>query len=137
MGSDDAVAKNYPDALKNFDQAAAQGDPEVSVTAYDQAAFVIAKMDKPDWKQMQSYADKALALKPDDAPANYAEGIALTGQWAANRDDNLKKKALDALTKADTYAKQSGNEALSLQIQTFMKQNLNAAPAGGGGGGGD
>lgn len=132
MGIDAAAAKNYPEALKNFDQAAAGGDPEVAVTADTQAAFVIAKMDKPDWKQMQSYADKAIALKPNDAPANYAEGIALTGQWAASHDDATKKKALDALNKADSLAKQSGNEALSLQIETFIKQSLNAAPGGGG-----
>lgn len=132
MGIDAATAKNYPEALKNFDQAAATGDPEVAVTADTQAAFVIAKMDKPDWKQMQSYADKAIALKPNDAPANYAEGIALTGQWAASHDDASKKKALDALNKADSLAKQSGNEALSLQIETFIKQSLNATPGGGG-----
>lgn len=134
MGVDAAVAKNYPDALKNFDQAAATGDPDVAVTADTQAAFVIAKMDKPDWKQMQSYADKAIALKPNDAPANYAEGIALAGQWAASHDDATKKKALDALNKADSLAKQSGNEALSLQIETFIKQSLNATPGGGGSG---
>lgn len=127
-----ASAKNYPDALKNFDQAVAVGDPDVQVTANVQAAFVIAKMDKPDWKQMQSYADKAIALKPNDAPANYAEGIALTGQWAASKDDSTKKKALDALNKADSLAKQSGNEALALQIETFMKQSLNVTPGGGG-----
>jgi TonB family protein len=132
MGIDAAAAKNYPEALKNFDQAAAGGDPEVAVTADTQAAFVIAKMDKPDWKQMQSYADKAIALKPNDAPANYAEGIALTGQWAASHDDATKKKALDALNKADALAKQSGNEALSLQIETFIKQSLNATPGGAG-----
>jgi TonB family protein len=122
-------AKNYTEALKDFDQAAAQGDPGVAVTAYVQAALVITKMDKPDYKQMQSYADKAIALKPDDPLANFAEGIALTGQWAGSRDDNAKKKALDALNKADSLAKQSNNEALSLQIESFIKQNLNATPA--------
>jgi len=127
-----ATAKNYPEALKDFDQAAAVGDPDVAVTANVQAAFVIAKMEKPDWKQMQSYADKAIALKPNDAPANYAEGIALTGQWAASKDDSTKKKALDALNKADSLAKQSGNEALALQIETFIKQSLNVTPGGGG-----
>jgi tetratricopeptide (TPR) repeat protein len=125
-------AKNFAEALKDFDQAATQGDPSVAVTAYVQAALVITKMDKPDYKQMQSYADKAIALKPDDPLANFAEGIALTGQWAGSRDDNVKKKALDALSKADSLAKQSNNEALSLQIESFIKQNLNATPAPGG-----
>jgi tetratricopeptide (TPR) repeat protein len=122
-------AKNYDEAFKDFDQAAAQGDQQVAVTAYTQAALLVSKMDKPDYKRMQAYADKALALKPDDAMANFAEGIALTGQWASSHDDATKKKALDSLTKADQAAKAEGNIALSLQIETFIKQNLNSAPA--------
>jgi TonB family protein len=129
-----ANGKSYTEAFKDFDEAAAQGDPAVAVTADEQAAFTIAKMDKPDYKQMQSYADKAIALKPDDAPAYFAEGISLTGQWAGSRDDNVKKKALDALNKADALAKQSGNEALSLQIESFIKTQLNATPAPSSGG---
>lgn len=132
MGVDASAAKNYPEALKDLDQAAATGDPDVAVTANTQAALVIARMDKPDYKQMQSYADKAIALKPNDPLANFAEGVALTGQWGASHDDATKKKALDALNKADSLAKQSGNEGLSLQIETFIKQSLNATPGGGG-----
>lgn len=132
MGVDAAAAKNYPEALKDFDQAAATGDTDVAVTANTQAALVIARTDKPDYKQMQSYADKAIALKPNDPVANFAEGVALTGQYSASHDDATKKKALDALNKADSLAKQSGNEGLSLQIETFIKQSLNATPGGGG-----
>jgi hypothetical protein len=84
---------------------------------------------------MQGYADKALAINPNDASANFAEGIALTAQWAGSHDDATKKKAADALNKADQQAKAEGNEALSLQIETFTKKNLNATPAGGSGGG--
>lgn len=130
MGSDAANAQQYDAALKDFDQAAAQGDPEVAVTADVQAAFVITKTSKPDYKQMQSYADKAIALKPDDAQANFAEGIALTGQWAQSRDDAQKRKALDALNHADSLAKAAGNEALALSIETFIKNNLGESPAG-------
>jgi tetratricopeptide (TPR) repeat protein len=122
-------AKNYDEAFKDFDQAAAQGDPQVAVTAYTQAALLVSKMEKPDYKRMQAYAEKALALKPDDPMANFAEGIAFTGQWASSHDDATKKKALDSLTKADQQAKAAGNIALSLQIETFIKQNLNSAPA--------
>src|SRR6185312_1094118 len=132
MGVDAAAAKNYSEALKDFDQAAATGDTDVAVTANTQAALVIARTDKPDYKQMQSYADKAIALKPNDPLANFAEGVALTGQWGASKDEATKKKALDALNKADSLAKQSGNEGLSLQIETFIKQSLNATPGGGG-----
>jgi TonB family protein len=133
MGVDAANAKNYDQAFKDFDQAAAGGDPEVAVTAYTQSAFLVAKMDKPDYKRMQAYADKALALKPNDAQANFAEGVALTAQWASNHDDGMKKRATDALDKADQQAKAEGNEALSLQIESFVKKNLNAAPAAGAG----
>jgi TonB family protein len=135
MGVDAATAKNYEQAFKDFDQAAAGGDPEVAVTAYTQSAFLVAKMDKPDYKRMQAYADKALALKPNDAQANFAEGIALTAQWASNHDDGMKKRATEALDKADQQAKAEGNEALSLQIESFVKKNLNAAPAAGAGSG--
>ena len=130
MGADAATAQQYDAALKDFDQAAAQGDPEVAVTANVQAAFVITKTSKPDYKKMQSYADKAIALKPDDPQANFAEGIALTGQWVQSRDDAQKRKALDALNHADSLAKAAGNEALALSIETFIKNSLGESPAG-------
>lgn len=124
-----AASKDTATALSDFDQAAALGDPEIAVTANVSAAFAVAQSTKPDYKKMQSYADKALALKPNNAQANFAEGIALTGQWASSHDDGTKKKAADALAKADEQAKADGNVALSLQIESFVKNNLNAAPA--------
>jgi TonB family protein len=133
MGVDAATAKNYPDALKNFDQAVAVGDPDVQVTANVQAAFVVAKMDKPDYKLMQAYADKAVALKPDDPLANFADGVAQANLAVQNHDDNMKKKAVDTLNKADTLAKQAGMTSLSLQIESTIK-SLNTPAAGGGGG---
>ncbi|MBV8489122.1 MAG: energy transducer TonB [Candidatus Eremiobacteraeota bacterium] len=118
-GKDAAAAKQYDAALKDFDAAAAQGDPQVAVTAYVQAAFTIANMDKPDYKRMLSYADKALALSPDDAGANFAEGFGLI---ATNGD---KDKAKAALLKADAQAKKDGNTALASNIENFMKaQNI-------------
>ncbi len=130
-----AVAKDTPTALRDYDQAAALGDPTIAVTANVLAAFAVAQSAKPDYKRMQSYADKAIALQPDNPQANFAEGIALVGQWAASHDDGTKKKAADAFAKADQQAKAEGNEALSLQIETFVKQNLNSgssAPSGSG-----
>jgi TonB family protein len=134
-GVDAATAKNYEQAITDFDQAAAGGDPEVAVTAYTQAALVVDRMDKPDYKRMQAYADKALALKPNDAQANFAEGIALTGQWASSHDDGMKKKAAAALDKAEQQAKAEGNEGLALQVESFVKKYLNAAPSAKSGGG--
>lgn len=115
-------------ALSYYDQAAALGDPTISVTADVEAAFTIGQASKPDYKRMQAYADKALAVKPNDASANFAEGIALTGQ-------SEKQKATDALQKADQQAKADGNEALSLQIETFVKKYVNGAPSAQPGGG--
>jgi TonB family protein len=129
-------AKDTATALADFDQAAAGGDPTIAVTANTLAAFAIARSAKPDYKRMQAYAEKALAIKPNDAAANFADGIALTGQWASSHDDATKKKAAAALNTADTQAKAEGNEGLSLQIESFVKKNLNAAPAGQSGGGG-
>ncbi len=129
MGVDAATAQKYDDAFKYYEMAAAQGDAEVAVTADTEAAFLVTKTQKPDFKKMQAYADKAIAAKPDDAQANFAEGIALTGQWAQSHDDAQKKKALDALNHADSLAKTAGNEALALSIETFIKNNLAATPA--------
>ena len=119
-----ADAKNYDEAFKNFDLAAAQGDPEVAVTADTEAAFLSAKLAKPDYKQMQTYAEKALAAKPNDPQAMYALGIAQTGQWSQSHDDSMKKKALDTLTQADTLAKAAGNQQLALAIEAFIKNSL-------------
>ncbi len=129
-------AKDYTTALSDYDQAAAAGDSKLSVTANTLAAFAIAQSAKPDYKQMQAYADKALAIDPNDAAANFAEGIALTAQWASNHDDGTKQKATDALNKADQEAKAAGNEAMALQIETFIKKNLNSKAAASSGGGG-
>jgi tetratricopeptide (TPR) repeat protein len=130
MGVDAGTAQKYDDALKYYDMAAAQGDPEVAVTADTEAAFLITKTPKPDFKKMQAYADKAIAIKPDDPQANFAEGIAYAGQWTQSHDDSQKKKALDALNHADSLAKAAGNEALALSIETFIKNNLGETPTG-------
>lgn len=130
MGIDAGTAQKYDEAFKYYDLAVAQGDPLVSVTANVEAAFLVTKTTKPDYKKMQAYADKALAIKPDDAQANFAEGIALTGQWAQSRSDSDKKKALDTLNHADQLAKTGGNEALALLIESFIKTNLGETPAG-------
>ncbi|HEX4013398.1 MAG TPA: energy transducer TonB [Candidatus Cybelea sp.] len=124
-----ASAKDTATALKDFDDAAGLGDPQIEVTAYVSAAFAVAQSAKPDYKRMQSYADKALALAPNNAQANFAEGIALTGQWAGSHNDGVKKQAADALAKADQQAKADGNEALALQVETFVKNNLNGGAA--------
>lgn len=130
-GNEAVDAKDTDTALKDFDQAAASGDPKIAVTANTLAAFAIARSAKPDYKRMEAYAEKALAVSPDDAAANFAQGIALTAQWASSHDDATKKRAAAALDKADQQAKAEGNEAMALQIETFVKKNLNGGQSGG------
>jgi TonB family protein len=128
-------AKDTTTALNDFEQAAAAGDPGTAVTANTLAAFAIARSAKPDYKRMEAYAAKALAIKPDDAAANFADGIALTGQWASSHDDATKKRAAAALDTADQQAKVEGNIGLSLQIESFVQKNLNGGASGQSGGG--
>ncbi|HET6274540.1 MAG TPA: energy transducer TonB [Candidatus Cybelea sp.] len=127
-GNDAAAANNVTAAITDYDQAAAAGDAKLAVTANTLAAFAIARTEKPDYKRMQAYAEKALAVSPNDAMANFAEGVALTAQWGSSHDAATKQKASDALNKAEAQAKADGNESLSLQIETFMKKNLDVTP---------
>lgn len=124
LGSAALQAKNYAEALKNFDQAAATGDQQVAVTANTQAAFTMLSMDKPDGTKVKAYADKALAIKADSPEANYAEGVAYVLIFVSSKKDDDKKQATTYLTKADGLAKAAGNTSLALQIETFMKNNL-------------
>jgi TonB family protein len=116
--------KNYTEALKYFDLAAQTNDPDVAVTANTQAAFALLNTEKPDGAKVKAYADKALAIKPDNAEANYAEGISYVLIYVNSRKDDDKKQASTYLNKADGLAKAQGNTALALQIETFMKNNL-------------
>lgn len=124
LGSAALQAKNYADALKNFDQAAATGDQQVAVTANTQAAFTLLSMEKPDGNKVKGYADKALAIKGDSPEANYAEGVAYVLLYVNGKKDDDKKSATTYLNKADALAKAAGNTSLALQIETFMKNNL-------------
>jgi TonB family protein len=128
-------AKDYPTAISDFDQAASSTDPTIAVTANTEAALAISQSPKPDYKRMEAYAEKAIAIQPNNALANFAEGVSLTAQWTSNHDDATKKKAAAALDKADQLAKADGNIALSLQIESFVKKYLNATPSGQSGGG--
>lgn len=130
QGAQAAQAGKHDEALAAFDKAAQVGDKDVQVTAYTGAAFqesaIQGASKTPDYSKMKGYADKALALKPDDAQANFAEGIALAGQWATGgaRDANLKSKAMDSLNKAKSLAQAANNTALVLQIDNFIKSTF-------------
>jgi tetratricopeptide (TPR) repeat protein len=133
QGNQAQQAGKLQDALNDFEQAAKVGDSQVQVTAYVGAAFTTSQMvaqqktaTPTDYAKVKSYADKALALSPNDPQANFAEGVALAGQWAAGgkSDSGLKSQALAALSKAKSAAQSAGNISLSLQIDQFIKANL-------------
>ncbi len=126
-------AGKYDEAIAAFEQAAAQPNPDAQVTGNLSAAFALGQKlgqqnSNPkvaDYVRMQSYADKVLAIRPNDPQANFAEGIALTGQYqlGGKSDSSLKAKALAALNKAKSEAQSSSNMTLSIQIDNFIKQS--------------
>lgn len=132
--NDASKAGNHAEALKDFEQAAAIGSPQVQVTAYAAAALeqnaILQTQKTPptkdDYAKVKSYADKALAVNPNDALGNYAEGVALAGEWVVGnkQDASLKSQALAALNKAKAAAQTSGNISLSLNIDNFIKNTL-------------
>ncbi len=122
---DQRTAKAYDAAVKLYDQAAAAGDPLVAVTANAEAAFTLQSEAKPDYVKIKAYADKAIALNPDDALANYAEAVAYTGTfYTVSHKDADKVSANSYAQKAITAARKAGNEGLALQIESFVKTNL-------------
>jgi tetratricopeptide (TPR) repeat protein len=92
---------------------AAKAVPTRAVVLYVQAANVLSQGDKPDWKAVKAEADKALAVDPNDARANYVAGIAL-----ANQGDG--KNAIVYLQKAKAAA---GSDAeLNTNIDVALKK---------------
>jgi tetratricopeptide (TPR) repeat protein len=121
LGNAAMNGKNFSDALKDYDQAAATGDPKVTVTANTGAAFAVLSMDKPDYQKAHDYAVKAVAAAPNDPQANYAAGISMAGIYANSKKASDRQQALDFLNKADQQAKAAGNTALALQIENQIK----------------
>ena len=133
-GNEAAKSGDHATALKDFEQAAAVGSDAVKVTAYaaaalQQSALISAQKSpatKDDYAKVAAYADKALAISPNDALANFAEGVGLAGEWVVTgkKDSGLKQQALDALNKAKAAAQSAGNISLSLNIDNFIKSTL-------------
>ena len=122
LGSDAVQAKQYADALKDFDQAADAGGTEAdTVTANTYAALAIMKMDKPDYEKAKDYALKAVAASPSDPTANFYTGIAYANIYVSSHKSDDRTQALNYLNKADQLAKAAGNIGLSLQIENQIK----------------
>ena len=92
---------------------AAKAVPTRAVVLYVQAANVLSQGDKPDWKAVKAEVDKALAVDPNDARANYVAGIAL-----ANQGDG--KNAIVYLQKAKAAA--GSDTDLNTNIDAALKK---------------
>lgn len=122
-----AKAGNHDQAVTLYEGIAQKtSDRQVQVTAYTSAAFEESLATKPDYAKMKSLADKAVALSPNDPQVNFAEGVALAGQYitGGNKDANLKAQAMTTLNKADSLAKAAGSTALALNIENFIKNTF-------------
>ena len=134
QGQADVKAGKFQDAIAAFEQAGKSGNTQAQVTGYTLAAFAVSQMLQSqknpatvaDYAKMKGYADKALAANPNDAQANFAEGVALAGEYVVGgkSDASLKSQALAALNKAKSAAQASGNFSLSLSVDNFIKQSL-------------
>jgi tetratricopeptide (TPR) repeat protein len=94
-------------------ESAAKAVPSRAVVLYVQAANVLSQGAKPDWKAVKAEADKALAIDPNDARANYVAGIAV-----ANGGDG--KAAIPLLQKAKQNA--GSDTALNAEIDAALKK---------------
>jgi hypothetical protein len=94
-------------------EAGASAVPSRGVIMYTQAANVLSQGDKADWKRVKAEADKALALDPNNAQANYVAGIALANQGDA-------KSAIPLLQKAKANA--GSDSSLNAEIDAALKK---------------
>lgn len=119
-------AGSHASAIADFERAIATGVPQAVVTASVDAAFEESKLAKPDYAKMKAYADRALAIQGTQAAANFAEGVALYGEYAvAGRvDAALKSQAAAALAKARAEASAQNDTQLLQNIDNFLQQNI-------------
>lgn len=127
QGDAAATAKNYDQAMSLYQRAAAAGDSRIQVLAYDRMARTVASEPNASSADnvtlLKADADKALALNPNDAAANFFEGLALYYQYQTSHNASTKQQALTYLTKADGEAKQDSMDQLLVQsIENLMKQ---------------
>ena len=94
-------------------EAAAQAIPSRAVVLYTQAANVLASGTTPDWKRVKAEADKALAIDPNNAQANFVAGVSL-----GNSGDKTGAIALIQKAKANAGT----DTKLSADADTALKQ---------------
>ncbi len=114
--SDLVKAKKFTDAAALYEKAAVTF-PSIAATEYANAAFMyLQAQPKPDNDHAKADADKALALDPNNASANFAAGVSLANQPGKTKD------ALVFLNKADASAKAGNDTALAANVENVLKQ---------------
>jgi tetratricopeptide (TPR) repeat protein len=99
-------------------ESGATAFPAGAAQLYVQAAYIYATDKKPDWRKVQSEADRALAIDASNGRGNYIRGVA-----AAQQDD--PKTAIPYLNKAKSSTAYTSDAALAKQIDDALKA-LNA-----------
>jgi tetratricopeptide (TPR) repeat protein len=107
-------AGNTAQAVSLYEKGAALG-AQWAPLMYTNEAFAYLSAAKPDYKAAKAAADRALAVKPDSAEANYAAGIAL-----ANSGNT--KDAIPYLQRADAAAKASGDTSLATRAEQALSK---------------
>ena len=103
-------AGNSSEAVSDLEDGAV-AVPSRAVTLYVQAANVLSQGSHPDWDAVKAETDKALAINPNDAKANYVAAIALA-------NGGHKSEAVPYLEKAKAHA---GSDAeLHAQIDAAL-----------------
>ncbi|GAC1496542.1 MAG: hypothetical protein NVS1B2_17160 [Vulcanimicrobiaceae bacterium] len=113
--NDLAGSGKFDDAAALYEKSAAVA-PAQAVSMYTSAALAYLKKTKPDNERAKADADKALAIDPDNASANFAAGIALANQPGRTKD------ALPYLNHADASAKKGSDPTLTAAIENLLRQ---------------
>lgn len=114
--SDLALANKFPEAATMLEAAAAVA-PSQAATLYSRAALMYFRVAKNgDVGRAQIDADKAIALAPNDALANFAAGFVLANQPGKTKD------GLVILNRADELAKKGNDPALTANIEDTIKR---------------
>jgi len=112
----DAAAGKQVDAAALYEQAA-ELVPAQAAGLYGSAAVALLNAKSNiDYGKVKAYADKGLAVDPDDVLSNFAAGIALANT------PGKSEAALPYLNKADAGAKKANNTSLASAIENAIKQ---------------
>jgi tetratricopeptide (TPR) repeat protein len=111
-----ALASKFVESAAMLESAAAAA-PSQSATLYARAALMYFRAPKnADVGRAQIDADRAIALAPNDALANFAAGFVLANQPGKTKD------GLVILNRADELAKKGNDPALTSNIEDTIKR---------------